>query len=49
MTADGEDGERTEGNGEEQHQLQLPVTLVRIPAQSQDPRERYVETNGGAS
>jgi DASH complex subunit DAD2 len=44
-TADGEEGQAQE-NGEEP---QLPVTLVRIPAQSQDARERNLETNGGAS
>lgn len=30
-------------------QEQLPVTLVRIPAQSQDPRTHHVEANGASS
>ena len=46
----------TAANGEEeqveenkQEGPQLPVTLVRIPAQSQDVRERNAETDGRAS
>ena len=44
--ANGEDEEQQQQqeqkNGEE---AQLPVTLVRIPAQSQDPRHRRLEAD----
>jgi hypothetical protein len=38
--------QRAQGNGEE---AQLPVTLVRIPAHSRDPRQRILEGDGASS
>jgi hypothetical protein len=46
-TVNGEnEKEQGHGNGEEP---QLPVTLVRIPAHSQDPRQRAVDVDGASS
>jgi DASH complex subunit DAD2 len=42
--------EQPQRQGQESgHEPQLPVTLVRIPAQSPDPRQRHVEADGAPS
>ena len=49
-TTDGDEEQEQEQQGQENaKEPQLPVTLVRIPAQSQDPRHRSVEADGASS
>lgn len=45
-TANGEDEEQEQQGQKNGEEPQLPVTLVRIPAQSQDPRHRRLEADG---
>lgn len=44
-----EDVQQQQERQDNAYEPQLPVTLVRIPAQSQDPRQRHVEAQGVTS
>lgn len=49
-TSNGEGDQQQHEEGQENRDCsQLPVTLVRIPAKSQDPRERHVEADAATS
>lgn len=45
----GEEEEQEQQRQENGEEPQLPATLVRIPAQSQDPRHRGVKADGASS
>lgn len=49
MTVSGKDSCQQQEGQQNMDEPQLPVTLVRIPAKSQDPRHPHVEADAAPS